>query len=484
MGYFASSYQLFRTLLDPQKDTYLTSNAKQILKSFSLFGFIIYDPVKDGEFSVFINNRFDYFDVNTGPDFLFFCLIKDMKRQHRFELFTRKDSWRSNKAAEPVKDISLSTQALCTYLNIEYDKTPCLCLTTEFSYNSLIVLDTNIDKLDIQMRELTTASKYFNENAIRNNTYLKKIIETLATKHHNCFEFTEIQFHEGSLAQKLDIFLSAIKSNDNTFVAHEAKNVLDSWYLKELKSIKDNPDENKWLGLTSIASLSEADHSQSKFEGKTVFSMEEPSSTYYEQPIGSLRALRNIQGIEIQTRNFLKSAWLYERFLRSRPEFAAINEYSGYAITICKAYETEINLSIVQWIRKYLGIEMPIFFNLLKPGNDKYSYQIDTTIFSEPRPIFFNKGTRGKWLPPGLGESAFTFKSILFRNPYSFEYFKDSEDTLLELWIELNKIRQQVAHAEPVSIEEKRKLDDINRRFYSTGTMQNLVSLKEILRGS
>jgi hypothetical protein len=115
-------------------------------------------------------------------------------------------------------------------------------------------------------------------------------------------------------------------------------------------------------------------------------------------------------------------------------------------MSLCKVFEIEINLSVVQWIRNQLNIEMPEYFKKYKP--DRNSYTITPSQIPNARPIDFNKSRQKKWLAPGIGESELATINLSNRGITPFE--PNTFELLMSNWKILREYRNKAAHVEQI----------------------------------
>ena len=100
-------------------------------------------------------------------------------------------------------------------------------------------------------------------------------------------------------------------------------------------------------------------------------------------------------GLEEETRRVFRTARAVSSALKSG-DFDL--DYSPAVMCLAKAFEREVNLSVVHWVRKELGIEMPAFFD--RWSNSKGKYEFDDINFN-----LSESGDKQTWRPPMLGQS-------------------------------------------------------------------------------
>jgi uncharacterized protein with HEPN domain len=125
-------------------------------------------------------------------------------------------------------------------------------------------------------------------------------------------------------------------------------------------------------------------------------------------------------------------------------------DYTPAGICFAKAFENEINLSIVHWIRQKLGVTLPDFYNQFDTNlGDDIGHVPDNINVKNPRKIYFNKKDQksDKWIAPGMNESQICFQSIIINenaNPLLFDDTKIKAS--LTQWSKIGSIRNSIAH--------------------------------------
>ena len=101
-------------------------------------------------------------------------------------------------------------------------------------------------------------------------------------------------------------------------------------------------------------------------------------------------------------------------------------------------FEKELNVSVVHWIRKTLGITLPNYFN-------KYEPDKNALIELRSSSINFNNTSKGDWLPPGIGQSLIGFEKQI-RNYDLENWNKEAISLLKSEWENIRNIRNAAAH--------------------------------------
>ncbi len=186
-----------------------------------------------------------------------------------------------------------------------------------------------------------------------------------------------------------------------------------------------------------------------------------------------LSAITRIEGLEYESKIFLKSAnMVYSMFLLEK-DIEEI-DYSPVAIGYTKFFEKEINVSVVQSIRKELGVPMPIYFNKYYPDQEKYEININNKF-----KIDYNMKNikTGNYLAPGLGQ---TFHAL----EIEFDKIDGDKKKLNELLYKgrkLNNIRNRAAHPELIGKEDIDEIRDIILSLYLNKIFDELITTKKML---
>jgi hypothetical protein len=136
--------------------------------------------------------------------------------------------------------------------------------------------------------------------------------------------------------------------------------------------------------------------------------------------------------LELEASAALASA---EAILRSG---AQLEDFSPLMICVAKAFESEINASLVQWYRERLGVEMPRYFKLHAPNV--------TALAGEGQPVDFNaKRRQDEWHPPSLGQSLWAGTRHFTEQPS--ELTPEQFAHLAEIWGHILPLRNRAAHS-------------------------------------
>lgn len=159
-------------------------------------------------------------------------------------------------------------------------------------------------------------------------------------------------------------------------------------------------------------------------------------------------------------------------------DFAPLGNYLG------KAIEEEINASVVQLIRRTLGVNMPDYYRLFEENLES-----DCTVPTKEKPIRFNlKGRKlneSSWqdrtIP--LGDSVYAIQRIIGQGSmrYCFGVFGDR--FYLDNVLNFARCRNEACHNGLFSLESFQRMYSLFDSLMS-GYIKDMVHLKHILSGS
>jgi hypothetical protein len=183
------------------------------------------------------------------------------------------------------------------------------------------------------------------------------------------------------------------------------------------------------------------------------------------------------EGLEPETRRFLHNAYLYAGFAKFGNKVLALDDFSPVTITLAKAFETEVNMSLVQWIRHRLGIALPGYFATHQPG----ATAIYTLKSSCPSPVDFNAQRAGQWAPPALGGTRLVVEDMTRTEPPPHWDAARWTQTLAA-WARLQKLRNGAAHTELQDVRHMAELAGLFETFRAAGTFEAMVRLKGAIK--
>jgi hypothetical protein len=179
------------------------------------------------------------------------------------------------------------------------------------------------------------------------------------------------------------------------------------------------------------------------------------------------------ENFDFESRMFLKSANMVYSMLYDSLE---VLDYSSVVIGYTKFFEKELNLSIVQFLRSELGIEMPLYFNEYFESSDEFVIRLGNDFV-----VNFNlmDWKTKKYLSPGLGNALNCIKTKIdtpskHSQMFSVLYYEGKK---------LSGIRNRAAHSELISKDEVIATRQIIANFYVNQVFIDMLRLKAALRG-
>lgn len=486
MGMPINSYTLLRALTQ-EGDNYENRIAKGVFNRFNLFAFVIHIPEFHDEFDKKLNEQFDFLDVMTNDRFLFFALcnppeiwLQNAKRRGYFKYMEPYgSSFNSENNSQIItKDKMAAAVTLMHAFNLDFNHLPCLIVTNDLSSSKYLTIKTDHFCFVHQLQQLGYLTTRYEKNNLFLEIYENKQI------------FGEVQkreFYRGklsndrrtvySVAHRISDALSFIVMGSNLddhikmMAKPHTEQILKKqiYGLNKLKYINNNSEEinativKRSLRIASYASnLTQESNNDYKFN----FADFETESIYILKTLEKISSLLNSQ----------KTA--YSSVFKEDISWNSL-ETSPFIISYGKVFEIEIDLSIAQWIRKNLGINLPEYYNLHQPNlNVRYFPKI-----KNPKPIDFNSEKNGKLLLPGLGQTELAFYD--FKNTFINEQnwqVKIVED-FVNSWRIIRELRNKAGH---IDIMNKEKLDLIKEHMSIlsvNGIFRELKILKQKLKG-
>lgn len=144
-------------------------------------------------------------------------------------------------------------------------------------------------------------------------------------------------------------------------------------------------------------------------------------------------------------------------------------DYSQLITPLAKVVETEINLSLVQWIRQSQGIEMPEYFNKVKPDNNILFENV----------VDLNRNYNGRLCGLTLGQAC-TITSKMYQDGKYPHEIKNPGD-FIEQWKVINIYRNSASHSGRTQQEDFKKFYVAFSLLLSMGVFSELMDIKERL---
>ncbi len=424
------------------------------VKQFNLFAFILHDPESHPEFHNYLRSVFEDLDSSTGEKLLFFALVdpsrdwleeKRLRSFHsavkRFEYFARLHHTESL----PDSDPSSSAYSIAWALGIPPDDLPVILVTDDLKSNNYKFLRTSVSKVRDQLIALGRSALRF-RSPVDNSRSVPRRLRNIekSSVEYSGIEDLEVPPFKINLAETLSDIMSAVLFTEkkNYYIDNPARRQIES----VLRNLQAKLHENR-REFGDIGGYSE------DFEYYAV---------YLANLISILARNRRIQPpalsidhrfLEPESRRMLTTALNVMAYL-NQPEIFSPGitsdelDYSPSAICFAKCFEREVNLSFIHWVRWYLGVRMPRYFDRFDPDS-KALYIPDNMNFRIPRTVDFNAGNNQGWKAPTLGSSQVSLASLSSKEVFrkNFHYLAEMNTRIvLELWREFKDLRNNAAH--------------------------------------
>jgi hypothetical protein len=200
-----------------------------------------------------------------------------------------------------------------------------------------------------------------------------------------------------------------------------------------------------------------------------------------EQIWPSLRQLGEC--LDTESIHMLKTALVVQDLLEFRSGIAnsLLEHEIDYTLTViplAKVFEREVDFSLVHWVRERLGIDLPTYFN-------KYQPEISAVFkpdLRRRRYVDFNRHKDGNWIPPALGESEISCRSLGRRiRPQGWSVTRWK--LLMAGWHVIRVERNRAAHTEFIDKNSSMRVGSILNNLAGQKIFNSMCALKIKYRG-
>lgn len=495
MGMPISCYSTLLGVL--RLEDYLVDRAEESLVPFSRFAFVIHDPESHRTFDKVLNDKFDDLDQFTGEHLLFFALIRPesadvegLRNRPYYRVFEDKP-WQVQELMSPdaipmSPNPSMSAWAFSQALGIPFDALPCIVTTDDLLSPEIEVLRSAPETLERQLIDLGKAE-----------TRKRATRAGAGEQSRSTREYTKRL--TGSLASTLAVVLGGIHMAAESRHAKGNEELYRDSFQRTLSELLEDLKQARRAVNVDDESVEQFEHLALTVAGVLQL-LAEPSPS--ELP-GLEEPLRS-DLFDHETRIVLQTGL---RCLRAIDEPRLLGgglsrlDYSPSLLCFAKAFEKEMNLSVVHWVRQRLGISLPEYFNKVQRGA--------SAMYSSARvdpPIDFNRGYGGAWKPPSLGQAELVFSECVNCIPTAQErpspsgqmqlvfserpgesvpgpFDRDTCARLMGSWQAIRSLRNQAAHDAIVARAECERVVSEFQRLIDTGVFQATTALRRALQG-
>ena len=484
MGMPITTYNVLNAL-DKGEPEYEIAAAQKALEPFNLFAFIIHDPEAHPDIDRKLRSKFNWLDQTTGKELLFFTLVDPPKEwldegrdRGRDRSYYKELSFWERETQELFNpenaiispDKSITAYSLANGLGISYDKLPCLVITPNFRSEHFIWVRTCLNHIQTQLEVLGYIARQI-EEIPSDPDLLGRIKADI-----DLCEGGGIRFLVSNLAQKLVSIMSCFVADDSShFEAHErAEKTIEELRgnLRDVKekinnsSIEETEGDIKELDSICLQIIFSLSHRNLARPIETPPST--PPNLQIENRFLDLRIENRF--LEKDTQTILRTAHLALDPLLSNEQQGSNFDYTPGVICLAKAFEREVNLSVIHWIRQRCGVRLPQYFDRFDP---RRSATYDTVNFNRS----YDSQT---WSPPTLGQSleacktlgtgpdSLSIPSSLYRNWRVF----------LNWWEAITRERNKAAHDPLVNKESLETICRVLNRLSKKQIFEKLYEMK------
>lgn len=477
--------ELFKTLnpRDQRKIDGMKKLTDRVFEPYNLFAFIIHDPEKHRDFSVNLKKQFLSLHHKTGKKLLFFALTQPPEQWNDEEV--QPDYFRHlqqvfreerNMAAYPREietnlfNQSFNVQAIANTLNIPYDQLPAIVITTHPSLRSFQWYRTCTKQIGRQLKELAIFANDLDQFKIPHaprEEFQKKMVEVLEEEYDEEINLCEGKGNElltESLATALSELLSFLINRENHYsefneMAKSQINIAMTRVINAIKAAKSNGtmDEEQEELLDSLCEK----------VGTFITLLHSSKIQRWDKVI---------QDFEVDSNQLVTIGLNVGDFLQSKQNNYPELDYTPAAICLAKAYEIEINKSIVHWIRKKNDIELPDYYYQVQPEVEA----LITPNVKDGQPIDFNKPRKnGTWHPPAMGQSYLVASKNLEKQEWTPYWLPAERKLLLREWQKIADIRNHAAHSEKVTSEDMMQLFDSMKTLNTNKIFSKMARMRD-----
>lgn len=479
--------ELFKTLnpRDQRKIDGMKKLTDRVFEPYNLFAFIIHDPEKHRDFSENLKKQFLSLHHKTGKKLLFFALTQPPEQWNDEEV--QPDYFRHlqqvfreerNMAAYPREietnlfNQSFNVQAIANTLNIPYDQLPAIVITTHPSLWSFQWYRTCTKHIGKQLKELAIFANELDQFKTPQTPieYQNNMFELLGEEYDeeiNLCEGKGNEFLTESLATALSELLSFLINRENHYSEFNemAKSQIDIAMTRVINAIRDaksigNMDDEQEELLDSLCEK----------VATFITLLNSPNLQRWE---------KMIQDFEADSNQLLEIGLSVGDFLQYNQNKYPGLDYTPAAICLAKAYEIEINKSIVHWIRKKNDIKLPDYYYEVQPEVEA----LITPNVTDGQPIDFNKSRKnGTWHPPAIGQSYLIASKNLEKQEWTPYWLPEERKLLLREWQKITDIRNHAAHSEKVSSKDMMQLFDSIKTLNTNKIFSKMAIMRDSFR--
>ena len=459
--------------LSKNSDTVELQQLKHALKGFTLFAFVIYDPMTHHRFHQVMNDHLAELDHSTGKRLLFFSFINDdhniVHKLRRRPYYQRMREFQQGAIAKELIEsqdrpkipntAGIDHLTLALSLGIPQESLPVIVITEGIGgmkgnegwrdHEDAVWIRTCEQHVKDQLNTIGYWATEYRSHAITHvRTNLREI--------DWCDGFGELDLINSLSSTLADVlaFVSLERGSpsDQRTQAHDAiqrlyRQIDQMRHDQRTTHAADRPMmtpdlERLYMTIGGMLALRQMSQSPRGREWHERWSGM-PSSCHP----GSLAFLQTAILAEEAIRGATCSKSAQDALLAGIPL-----DYSPAIINYAKVLEHEVNRSLIQWAREQRGIEMPrYYYEIARPHDERY--HVVPIGVDNPQPISLNLGRKHKgqssstWQPLTLGQAWLACDTLVSDGARIPGVPIDQWRALQQPWRALNELRNRAAHA-------------------------------------
>ena len=450
MGLPMTRYALLSKLMRKDKgqsngwDAEYEKEAMAIPIRFSLYAFVLCDH-EDIPFRGCITDMFEDLDRHTGRNILFTALIKpETKVRHSLERYYKMEEALKAISHYTIDD-NLYQHALLEAFQISSTDLPAIVLTTSLESDQWFVIRVADAPQCIQWLEVLRG--YADDIAENFPVNIEDVLNKRVSQSTANGDWYAV---DGAPICEL---LSAVEAAAG--LVKNRSQLFDDEDLEYTRSIFDEVCD-RLINYIDINDSEDDEEKMKKEEKKGII----VSLVRYLQALAfnpDMRCPRTPNRnsstglgrmVEPETLRYIKMF----KILSNNREMQDMEDHTVLCSLIHKIFESEINASILQLMRKQIRIPMPDFYDKFFPDRkDCYVKNVNLNRYL--------KGNPKKYVSPGLGNACFAFNALSeeaeFRGLLSGYGISDCDREMLSnLWHCISEIRNREAHCQTITKEQ------------------------------
>lgn len=406
--------------------------AKEIPGQYSLYAFVLCD-YNDMGFRGYITDNFSRLDRRTDENLLFMSPVKpDSSIDYTLKKYYNTEEALTALNNYPIDD-NLYQHALLEAFQISVDNLPAIVLTSSLQSKEWYVIRiADASQCDLWLTSLRAIADDIADGLPVN---LDDELEHKVSQ-NTCSG----SWYAVDGAPVCDLLSAVEAAAAMSQRQNEGVDVIFEEVCKRLSSTVTDDEEKKDVVVGLIRYLQAI--------------AQRPERNYTDEP----QWCRNLEArhcmIEPDTARYLKIF----RDLYANSCLRSMEDHNVLCSLMHKMFESEINASILQLMRKHIRIPMPEFYGRFYPDRrDCYVRNINLNRYL--------KGTPEKYVSPGLGNAWFAFTILADEAGFvesleSYGIGEESRNRLIYLWGLISEIRNLEAHCQVITDEQYCLMED------------------------